>query len=875
MTQLFSGFLGAKNRIATIIMAGIASVILVATTAQPSQAQIILDGPNLSGNVGLNGETFGSGSINFSWSGGSVNVSLPSGKTDFLVRVEPDKTIRAGVDMRNFAGGTNASVFFSKINITGPLSSDTEPLNVDLRRDAGGIIGRVTVTGGEVRNVRINVNATIAPNEFVSGSAQATTAPFDAILPFVATAGVNVRGSATLHADAGCDVPVTLSPQIVAVPLGADVIVTWDFDLTGELCQTGNIQGTVTTAGLDGQNSDATFPLDGPQMFAFGPVNRNQITNTMGDYLFSNLPAGRYRVFQRDFFDPPYNRTDWAQTPAFNLGAGETVTVDLDRSMGTLHGAIEPTGAWTLSDASSISTGAQTRNASNAFLASSADFVDMSTGNVDYAVSSGTTRLTRYIAFFSDNDTMRLANGRFNHDFLRAPFPMESVVNEGDRIDLDFFQPETSQALQVFQIADPTVGLTTFRLTGSTRVFNDSNLQIEQGSISISSNARTGTSPENSIGVLVRGIPGTYTMNAFGQGTDGATYAANFTLTLGVPETTPPGTDVENPIEIVDESTGQTTTGSITFGEVTSGGDTTVSASGSGPQAPGNFRVFGGGNQIYFDVQTTAEFDQATICLSYDDTGLNLQQEERLSLQHFTCTDPDTNTGCSWEDITSQGSPDTFLDEICGETDSFSIFALLLPLDDDDDGIPNVDDNCPATPNPDQADTDMDGIGDACEIDSDNDGVDDDDDNCPLDPNLDQLNTDGDDFGNVCDPDDDGDTVDDGFDNCPLHANTSQADFDDDGLGDICDPDADDDGVDNGLDQCAGTEFDVLVSANGCSSGQLLELECPSNGEYRNHGQYLKCIAHEVNRQVDDGLITEQEKGAIVGTAAKSDIGNK
>ena len=53
-------------------------------------------------------------------------------------------------------------------------------------------------------------------------------------------------------------------------------------------------------------------------------------------------------------------------------------------------------------------------------------------------------------------------------------------------------------------------------------------------------------------------------------------------------------------------------------------------------------------------------------------------------------------------------------------------------LDSDNDGIPDTEDNCPLTPNPDQLDTDGDGSGDACDPDDDNDGIPDTEDLCPL-----------------------------------------------------------------------------------------------------------------------------------------------
>jgi hypothetical protein len=62
------------------------------------------------------------------------------------------------------------------------------------------------------------------------------------------------------------------------------------------------------------------------------------------------------------------------------------------------------------------------------------------------------------------------------------------------------------------------------------------------------------------------------------------------------------------------------------------------------------------------------------------------------------------------------------------------------PPDQDGDGIPDFEDNCPTVANKSQHDEDGDGIGDAC-------------DNCPLVANYDQEdNGDGDGVGDACDP---------------------------------------------------------------------------------------------------------------------------
>lgn len=125
---------------------------------------------------------------------------------------------------------------------------------------------------------------------------------------------------------------------------------------------------------------------------------------------------------------------------------------------------------------------------------------------------------------------------------------------------------------------------------------------------------------------------------------------------------TPVGTAVT--VAPADTNSGATTT-TITFASVTAGGTTTVASGSTGPVSPAGFSL--GSPATYYELATTATFDAATVCFSYDPSSFTTP-EASLRLLHYV--------GGSWVDTTSSGYPDTTNHRICGAVTSFSPFAI-------------------------------------------------------------------------------------------------------------------------------------------------------------------------------------------------------
>lgn len=165
-------------------------------------------------------------------------------------------------------------------------------------------------------------------------------------------------------------------------------------------------------------------------------------------------------------------------------------------------------------------------------------------------------------------------------------------------------------------------------------------------------------------------------------------------------------------------------------------------------------------------------------------------------------------------------------------------FRVAYVADADGDEVLNWQDNCPAVHNPDQADTDSDGLGDTCDPcptdpsnDQDSDGICGHVDNCSAVANPDQADADYDTVGDVCD-------------NCPTVANPDQADMDNDKVGDACDncltifnssqTDSDSDGLGDLCDNCPDIANPGQEDSNGDGIGDVCP--CPERGDMNDDG---------------------------------------
>ena len=187
-------------------------------------------------------------------------------------------------------------------------------------------------------------------------------------------------------------------------------------------------------------------------------------------------------------------------------------------------------------------------------------------------------------------------------------------------------------------------------------------------------------------------------------------------------------------------------------------------------------------------------------------------------------------------------------------------------LDLDEDGLCEMEDNCPERFNPDQQDSDFDGVGDAC-------------DNCRLNPNFGQEDSDNDGVGDACDkvecePTNDGIEICDGDDNdCNGLADDVE------GIGELCST-----GLPGvcamGRLQCVGGEEACLPVARGAREEvcDLLDNDCDGQIDEGVRNACGRCgstpaelcngLDDDCDRDIDEGELCEAGETCSQGVCA-------
>ena len=65
------------------------------------------------------------------------------------------------------------------------------------------------------------------------------------------------------------------------------------------------------------------------------------------------------------------------------------------------------------------------------------------------------------------------------------------------------------------------------------------------------------------------------------------------------------------------------------------------------------------------------------------------------------------------------------------------------------------------------------------------------------------------------------------------------------------------------------------LSADGCSVADLVPCAGPlSGGAWKNHGDYVSAVAAIARQQLQAGIITKEQRDALIGAAAASGCGH-
>ncbi|WP_241758370.1 endo-1,C4-beta-glucanase [Myxococcus landrumensis] len=596
-------------------------------------------------------------------------------------------------------GGAQSYLTVERYNFF-PVDNQVGPTTVDYVYPAmANINASVTVTGGTLAQLEVNATASTATETlkaWATRSLSATTTG-SATMGMVAMGQVTVTGKASVVTANGTVMQRALAAQVVNLLTGP-ASVSW----TENLPVPGRLVGTVSIApgapvsfhnvNFQGVAGTATAPILGERQVPAG-----------GSYDIELFP-GQYDVYARTAIQSQGQYSD-TKVYRVTITAGATLTQNFTDAVGTAQAPLLVTGMYSNAD---LADADMTLKRQEAGPATEAFDGALTNGRFDFTLPYGTWRKSHvWLNFDNETNPALPVYGTVSRKYEVGGSP-PLVVPANSTVS---FAPETLKLVKTtlyFDVREANATDPEIPLRGASAALRRIHYDSTTPGRYWESEAGAGGEDVNKTlaPVTVIAEPGTYTLTA--GATINGTYSEfrGGSVTIAEPTPTPVGSNVSiTPIDAQELKV------NVTFPSVTTGGLTTVAELPIGPETPHGLKSFcsdGASAEgidcppLFYDIDTTAQFTEATVCVRRKFLGANALSFF-LRLYHFNkntppngaweelpappgkpqafdCSEDPTECGCVDEaacGIDPMADPPASVIQVCGVTTSFSPFAIL------------------------------------------------------------------------------------------------------------------------------------------------------------------------------------------------------